>query len=233
MKLDLADLNSIKTFAEEFSKKYDKLDILINNAGLAGSEREETKNGFEKTIGVNYIAHYYLTNLLLPVLQKSGSARVINLSSIFYKYGKINFDDFNYEKKFAPTAYMDSKLAMILFSQELNKRYEEKGVKSVSLHPGVVRTEANKYYLGKSKVAIVLSTILYPIFWYFTKSPIEGAQTTKFCSMEDYDKLVGGGYYADCKVVTPHLNMVQPETSEKLWDFTRHMIEAKGFSMTF
>lgn len=123
IKLDLEDLDSVRTFATEFSKKFSKLDILINNAGIATTKRELTKDRFEKTMGVNYLAHYYLTYLLTPLLVKAEKSRVINLSSMFYTFGRINLNDFNYEKKYTPTGYMDSKLAILLFAQEYNKSH--------------------------------------------------------------------------------------------------------------
>lgn len=100
MKVDVADLDSIESFSEEYKSKYNTLDILINNAGLAAYERELTKDGFEKTFMTNYLGHYYLSNLLLDPLKTAKNSRIISISSMLYKKGTIKWDDINYEKSF-------------------------------------------------------------------------------------------------------------------------------------
>jgi len=107
IEMDLADLKSIKRFADEFKRKYDKLNLLINNAGvMAIPKRQETKDGFEYIFGVNYLGHFFLNNLLLDLLRKTAPSRIINLSSSYSKYGKINWDDLMSEKSYiVPNVY--------------------------------------------------------------------------------------------------------------------------------
>lgn len=118
MEIDLALLDSARKFADEFSAKFDHLDVLINNAAIFSMDRKETAKEFELTMGINYFGFFLLTNLLLPLLKKSKSARIVNLSSNVFMQGKINFDDINIKKKFQGLkAYSASKYAIVLFTR--------------------------------------------------------------------------------------------------------------------
>ena len=121
MQLDLASQTDIRRFAAEFAARYDRLHVLINNAGVFSLKRLETEDGLEKTIGINYFGHYLLTTLLLPVIKRAGNARIINVSSDSYKQATFDPDNLqtrgNY--KTGMEAYSLSKLAIVLFTQEL------------------------------------------------------------------------------------------------------------------
>ena len=147
--LDLNDLNSVKAFADSFEDE--KIDILLNNAGImAVPTKETTEQGYEKQFGVNHLGHFLLTNLLLDKMTSNEEARIVNVSSLAHVGAKINFDDINSDKDYAPwVAYGQSKLANIYFTKELAKRLPS-NVKTVSLHPGVVRTELGRYMLDGS-----------------------------------------------------------------------------------
>ena len=123
MQLDLNDLESVKTFVHNFSQKYDKLDILLNNAGImALPERKTTAQGFEQQIGVNHLGHFFLTTLLMDKLKASPEARVVNLSSMAHTMGtnRLNFDDLMWETKYNDWgAYGASKLANVYFTKKL------------------------------------------------------------------------------------------------------------------
>jgi Dehydrogenases with different specificities (related to short-chain alcohol dehydrogenases) len=231
MKLDLEDLESIRNFAETFKKKFDKIDILINNAGLACSQniRETNKEGFEKTFMTNYLGHFYLTHLLLDCLKAAPNARIISVSSLIYIQGELKWDDLNYEKRFNRIqAYSDAKMAQIMFSKEFDRRFKSTGIKAVSLHPGVVRTEPNHDYLGKSLPGKIIAKLLYPIWWYFTKSPNQGVQTILYCALLDYDQLKAGEYYGDCQVIKVTNRFINPENNKKLWDISVELLKSKG-----
>lgn len=140
-KLDLASLESIKDFAEEFKANNEALDILCNNAGIMAIPREETEDGFEKQFGVNHLGHFALTAHLMPVLENAEEARIINQSSGLHENGDINFDDIMHEESYSPQgAYADSKLANVLFTYELDRRLSDTGIKTLACHPGYAAT---------------------------------------------------------------------------------------------
>lgn len=137
LKLDLASIDSIKNFSEEFLNLETNLHILINNAGVMACPRSFTKDGFEMHFGTNHLGHFLLTNLLLDILKASAPSRVVVVSSLFHIVGKIRKNDLFGEKfYFRWFAYASSKLANILFTRELAKRLAGTGVTANCLHPG-------------------------------------------------------------------------------------------------
>jgi len=143
MELNLADLKSIAAFAESFRANHDRLDILINNAGVMALPARKTVDGFEMQFGTNHLGHFALTGLLLPILKKTPGSRVVTVSSGVHVSGDIHFDDLQWEKKYDQWgAYAQSKLANLLFAYELQRRFAETGIKaiSVSCHPGYAAT---------------------------------------------------------------------------------------------
>lgn len=136
--LDLADLDSIHRFAQQLSKRLSGIDLLINNAGvMAVPKRRTTVQGFELQLGTNHLGHFALTGLLLPWLVARPGARIVTVSSINHKRGKIDFDDLQGERQYSPWgAYNQSKLANLLFAFELDRRLGAKGLKQ--LCPGTV-----------------------------------------------------------------------------------------------
>ena len=145
IQLNLASLKSIHQFADEFKAKYDRLDVQLNNAGIMFlPEKRETEDGFELTFGTNVLGHFALTGLLLDVLKATPKSRVVNVSSFAHRSGQIDFDDLMFENKafHGGEAYAASKLGGILFTNELQRRFESNGFDciSVSVDPGFVRT---------------------------------------------------------------------------------------------
>lgn len=141
MKLDVGNLQSVREFAEAFKAKYDRLDILLNNAGLMAIPRQETVDGFEMQLGVNHLGHFALTGLLLDVITKTPHARIHNVTSSANFMGKINFDDLMLEKDYSRwESYGQSKLANVFFTFELNKRLAAAGYDTQAnvSHPGLV-----------------------------------------------------------------------------------------------
>ncbi len=142
--LDLADLASVAAFADRLLAEGRAIDILVNNAGvMANPRRETTVDGFEKQFGTNYLGHFALTGRLLPLL-KAGRARVVQLASIAHKGGRIAFDDLQYQSGYKPwPVYQQSKLAMLMFALELQRRSDAGGwgLTSVAAHPGYARTD--------------------------------------------------------------------------------------------
>ena len=139
MSLDLADQESVKTFADEFKAKYDRLDILLNNAGLMAPPLSRTKDGFEMQFGTNHLGHFALTALLIDLLEKADAPRIVTVSSVAHNFGSIYFNNLNAEKRyFRWTFYGQSKLANLMFAQELHRRLRRRGskIESIAVHPG-------------------------------------------------------------------------------------------------
>jgi NAD(P)-dependent dehydrogenase (short-subunit alcohol dehydrogenase family) len=146
--LDLADLDQVRTFAAAVHERFDRLDLLINNAGVMVPPTSTTKQGFELQLGVNHLGHFALTGLLLDLLLASAGARVVNVSSMAHRQGKMEFDDLDFEARgYKPwLAYGQSKLANLLFTFELGRKLEAAGAKLTvaAAHPGWTQTNLQK-----------------------------------------------------------------------------------------
>ncbi len=149
MLIDLASLDSVKKFAEVFKKKYERLDILINNAGVMVPPYSKTEEGFELQFGVNHLGHFALTALLFDLIKTTPNSRIVNVSSNAHKMGNINFEDLNWEKRKykASRAYGDSKLANLYFTYELSDRMKKNDlqVKVTAAHPGWTATNLQRH----------------------------------------------------------------------------------------
>ena len=153
MQLDNASLDSVRAFADAFKEKYNRLDILLNNAGVMAIPRTETADGFEMQLGVNHLGHFALTGLLLDVITSTPGARIHNTSSSAAFGGQINFDDLMGEASYSRWgAYGQSKLANAVFATELNRRLQENGYDTIanSSHPGLVMGNLQANSLSQS-----------------------------------------------------------------------------------
>jgi len=149
MELDLADLASVKKFAEMFKSAYAQLDLLINNAGVMIPPYSKTADGFELQFGTNHLGHFALTGQLLELLMDTKNARIVNVASGAHNTGKLDFDDLQWEKRSYSSwrAYGDSKIANLYFTYELNKKLKENGLDTISTaaHPGYTATELQRH----------------------------------------------------------------------------------------
>ncbi|MBC7387867.1 MAG: SDR family NAD(P)-dependent oxidoreductase [Opitutaceae bacterium] len=173
MELDLSSLKSVSLFASQFVSRFQKLDLLVNNAGIMVPPFSKTADGFESQMGVNYLGHFLLTNLLFPLLKNSPSSRVISLSSIAHKQGKIDFKNLNSQHGYNKMkVYSQSKLACLMFAYELQRRIEQNGlnVKSVAAHPGVSPTNLFQF---QSPIVSKILTFLSNSFMHI---PAEAAK---------------------------------------------------------
>lgn len=163
--LDLSSLASIRAFAQTFHAQQRPLDLLINNAGvMALPTRQLTADGFEMQIGTNHLGHFALTGLLLPAVLAAPSARIVTVSSIAHRGGRIRFDDLNWARDYKPwPAYRQSKLANLYFAFELDRRLQatHPTVASIAVHPGVARTNLFAAGPGQKKD---LPGLLAPFF---------------------------------------------------------------------
>jgi NAD(P)-dependent dehydrogenase (short-subunit alcohol dehydrogenase family) len=226
--IDLMDLKSVHSFAENFKINYQRLDLLINNAGIMIPPFQKTKDDFESQMGVNYFAHFLLTGLLIDLLNATEGARIVTLSSKAHERGVIDFDNLHAEKSYSKMkAYGQSKLACLLFTQELNRILQKTGKSTISVaaHPGVSTTELGRHI---SKFAYYT---LMPFFVFFTHKPAKGALPTIMAAL-DAD-VVGGDYFgpigyngmkgAPAKVkAKPRAYDI--EVASKLWDVSEKLV---------
>ena len=216
IKLDLCDFDSIFKFAEQVKKEYNKIDILMNNAGLFPQKYNITKDNMECYLQGNFTGHVLLTFLLFDILDKT-DARIINLSSIAYM-GTDFIDDINIkelydikkseEKYFKQMygkwkLYSNTKILMLYFSKYLAQLCEKKFnyIKSASLHPGAVDTDFLRFLKEDNyKILYFLSKLLNPLIKFVSKNSYDGAQTQLNLCYLPFNEFVSGAYYSDCKV---------------------------------
>ncbi|NP_001186991.1 uncharacterized protein LOC100150965 [Danio rerio] len=215
-KLDLADTKSICEFAELIYNTEKSLHLLINNAGVAICPYSTTVDGFETQFGVNHLGHFFLTFLLIDLLKHSAPSRVINVSSLVHPMGKIHFEDLNSEKNYHPVkAYVQSKLANILFTRELASRVEELGVRVYAVDPGLVNTDITRHLM--KPVQFFVKT-----FGFMIKTPAEGAYTTLYCALTP--DLPTGSYYSNCAVASCSRAAKDDNSASKLWAVSCHLL---------
>jgi retinol dehydrogenase 12 len=217
IKAELSSLGAVRGLAEEVLRKTPKLDVLINNAGAVNAIRTVTADGFETTFGVNHLAPFYLTNLLLDRIKASAPARIVNVASEAHRGNRMHFDDLNLEKRFSlGAAYGQSKLANILFTRALAKRLAGTGVTANSLHPGVVRTGFGHNNKGW---VILLLKVIGPLMI----TPAAGARTSVYLASAPEVESVSGEYFANCKKKKPTPQAQDDAAAEKLWTVSAEM----------
>ncbi len=188
IELDTSRLASVRVFAKAFQDKHQRLDLLINNAGIMATPQEYTEDGFEKQLATNYLGHFLLTSLLMPQLEAAPAARVVTLSSIAHKRARINFDDLQSRQKYDRwEAYGQTKLACLMFAYELDRRLKARGSSVISLasHPGVSNTNLGSglpwYYKP-----------IMPLFSVMGHSPAKAAEPSLMAAL--HPNMRGGEY---------------------------------------
>ncbi|GJQ71276.1 hypothetical protein Trydic_g2961 [Trypoxylus dichotomus] len=226
VELNLCSLKSVKDCVNKLLEKHERIDLLINNAGIMMSPFEKTEDGFEIQFGTNHLAHFYLTLLLLPTIIKSTPARIVNVSSALHQ-GNMEFDDLNLEKRnySSMNAYQQSKQANILFTKELNRQLKEANIEGVTvytLHPGAIATDLQRHVgttYGKA-----VGCMFQGMRKYIFKTPIQGAQTTIYCAIDEKSGQESGLYYADCKPSRPSSKAENMDVAKKLWDVSLQLV---------
>jgi NAD(P)-dependent dehydrogenase (short-subunit alcohol dehydrogenase family) len=209
---DLSSMESVRQLTSEFEKKYSRLHVLINNAGLFNQRRNTTTDGYENTFATNYLAPFLLTNLQLETLKVSAPSRIINVSSVGHYNGHINFDDLNLEKEYGGwKAYGQSKLALVLFTHELAKKLQGTGVTVNAVHPGTVATNIWTRPLGPAGFIMSLPKL-------FMTSPQKGAETIVYLASSDDAKGLNGEYLEKLKVKKSSDESYNEEIAQRLWD---------------
>jgi NAD(P)-dependent dehydrogenase (short-subunit alcohol dehydrogenase family) len=237
MSLDLGSFASIRGFADEYRARHQRLDVLINNAGvIVLGERQLSADGFERMFGVNHLGHFLLTDLLLDVLRASAPSRIVVLSSEGYKMAPdgLNFDDLQSEREYNGFAlYGHSKLANVHFTTELARRLAGTGITVNAVHPGYVETElghtrpedrsAEKKAgsgAGAREGAPDLSHLPPPM------SAADGAATSLFVACDPSLDGVTGEYFSECKSVPLTPMGANVEAAGRLWEVSEKLISA-------
>ena len=216
---DLASQASIRHLAAEFQSRYQHLHILINNAGVTKKERTLTEDGLETTFAVNHLAPFLLTNLLLDVLKTTPQARIINVSSMVHKWGKIDFNNLQGERQYdMDKAYNQSKLANILFTYELARSLENSEVTANSLEPGMVATDFGREYTG-------FKAFMSKLWRIFMKNPEHGAETSIYLASSPKVTGISGKHFVDKKAVRSSTATYDVALAGRLWEVSEALAQ--------
>lgn len=209
--LDLGSLASVQRCSEGLLAKLDRLDVLVNNAGVWPRQRRLTADGREQTMGINHLGHFALTTQVLPLLRKA-RGRVVVLSSGLHARGKMDWDDLMSERGgfSGQRAYAQSKLANILFANELARREAAHGVTANSLHPGVVKTQLAREF----------PEFLRTVAGMVMLTPEKGAQTSIYLASSSDVANVTGKYFDKGKIKMPSKAALQTDDGKRLWDWS-------------
>jgi NAD(P)-dependent dehydrogenase (short-subunit alcohol dehydrogenase family) len=221
---DLADLASVRTGAADLLERCERIDVLLNNAGLILSDRTLSADGYESTFAINHLGPFLLTELLLDRLRASAPSRIVNVASTAHNFARrgMVFDDLMAERSYKPMeVYGRSKLANILFTTELAKRLAGSGVTANSLHPGSVAT-------GYARDGDTTGFMAWGVKVYahlpISLSPEQGARTSVYlCSSPEVEG-VTGKYFAKCKEKTPSANARDEEAASRLWEVSEDLV---------
>jgi NAD(P)-dependent dehydrogenase (short-subunit alcohol dehydrogenase family) len=217
---DLAVQAEVRGLAEGFREQHERLDVLINNAGLIQSKRTETPDGIELTLAVNHLAPFLLTNLLLDLLKASAPSRIITVSSEARRNAKLDFDDLQSRRRYrAFPVYGMTKLANVLFTYELAERLRGTGVVANCVHPGGVNTNFGNYNRS-------LGLLLFRAFKPYMRTPEQGADTIVYLASSPEAGRMSGKYLTDRKEVS--LAQPRDEASQKrLWEVSEELTNLK------
>lgn len=225
--LDLASLVSVRSFASQLLRRYERIDVLINNAGVMYSPLERTVEGFELQFGTNHLGHFLLTNLLVPAILTAAPSRIVNLSSGGHRGSDIVWHDPNYEHrpydKFE--SYGQSKTANILFTVELDRRLAGRGVRSYAVHPGMIVTELGRH-MTRDDMEVLRdraaqgSTGGLPAY----KSIQAGAATSVWAASAAELSDIGGVYLADCQISSAAEWATDRHSASRLWSLSEDLV---------
>jgi NAD(P)-dependent dehydrogenase (short-subunit alcohol dehydrogenase family) len=220
---DLSIMAEVQQVADQFKAKYQKLHVLVNNAGGAFLKRQVTAEGFEKTFALNHLNSFLLTSLLLDTLKASAPARIVNVASDAHKGAHLDFDDLQSEKgRFSLKAYGRSKLATVVFSYELARRLSGTGVTANVLHPGLVRTGF------ASNLGAVPSAVIGFFMRFVGLTPEQGAQTSVYLATSPDVENVTGKYWEKSKVVPSGRAAYDEATWTRLWEVSDTMVAVRA-----
>jgi NAD(P)-dependent dehydrogenase (short-subunit alcohol dehydrogenase family) len=216
---DLSSQRSIRLLAEEFKKKYDHLDVLVNNAGLAFTKFQTSEDNIEMTLAVNHFGYFLLTNLLLDSLKAAPSGRVVNVASSTHKQAKINFDDLQCKNGYSLfKAYNQSKLCNMLFTYELARKLNGTKVTVNCLNPGPVKTG----------LARDMGVVFQWLAKNFFPSAEKASATAIYLASAAKVEGITGKYFEKCKEISSSDLSNDESVAKKLWEVSIRMVESKS-----
>ncbi len=216
---DLSSQTEVRRLAREVLDRYPRLDVLVNNVGGFWTHRHVTADGLERTLALNHLAAFLLTNLLLDRLKSSAPARVVTVASGAHTTGRLDFDDLQGEQKYSgQRAYNASKLANVMFTYELARRLQGSGVTATVLHPGVVSTA-----FGAEDQAAFF-TILSPLIRPFMKTAVKGAATSIYLASSPQVEGVTGVYYSNSKPKKSSKPSYDSGGARRLWQVSVDLV---------
>tara|TARA_B100001113_G_C21054156_1_gene598148 strand:+ start:14 stop:784 length:771 start_codon:yes stop_codon:yes gene_type:complete len=220
MLCDLSDLENIPRLFDEYSAKFDRLDILFNNAGAMWGRRYKTAQGHEMTFGVNHLGYFEMARNFLPLLKATKGSRIINTASVAHRMAHLHLDNLNHENKWYSQwrTYGNSKLCNILFTRELARRLEGTDTITHCFHPGVVRTR-----FGLSGSGLVW--LLWPVFRLFMISAKRGARTGLHLALSEDAGSSTGEYWHTMKRRKGNRNARNDDIATRLWDASEAMLD--------
>jgi retinol dehydrogenase 12 len=214
---DLSSQAEVRRAADEFLRRQERLDVLVNNAGGFFWKRMETVDGLELTFALNHLNYFLLTDLLLERLKASAPARIVCVSSDAHRGARLNFDDLQNTRKYAGfRVYAQSKLMNVLFTYELSRRLEGSGVTANALHPGFVAS-------GFAKNNGLLFRLAMPLAQLGALSPREGARTSIFLASSPEVEGVSGKYFTKEKEVQSDPASYDEQSARRLWEISAEM----------
>ena len=215
---DLSSMEQVRSLAGEIAQRYGGIYCLINNAGLQIFDHQLTVDGYELTFATNHLAPFLLTNLLLEENFVDGPIkRIINVSSLVHKWGHINFDDLMGEKRYSGNqSYFQSKLAIILYTYELDRRIKGGTTTINALTPGMVNSGFGRHYTGSRRPMIVIGKL-------FMKSPQVGARTSIYLASSDEVEGLSGQYFDKCKARKTSPESYNQDVAARLWDVSAEL----------
>jgi NAD(P)-dependent dehydrogenase (short-subunit alcohol dehydrogenase family) len=217
---DLSSMAEVRRLAADMRARYDRLDVLVNNAGAVFSARHTTADGLEMTFALNHIAYFVLASELSPLLRASAPARIVNVASGAHFRGTMHFDDLQLERGWRPfRAYCQSKLANILFTRELARRLQGQSVTANCLHPGFVRSGFGRNDGLWMKAGVMLAQL-------FARTPERGAQTIIHLASSPAVEGVTGRYFFDEREATPSREARDDAVARRLWEETEKIVAA-------
>lgn len=220
--LDLGSLTSVRDATDDVRSRVDRIDVLVNNAGLLLGDRRTTDDGFEATFGINHLGHFLWTHLLLDLVKAGSPSRIVNLASDAHKQSRgLNFDDLMWERRSyrGINVYSDSKLANILFTRRLAKELEGSGVVTHAVHPGVVNTRFAKDGDAGGIVGLAVK-IAAP----FLLTPAKGARTSLHVALSDDAARESGRYWARRRPARPTRFARDAAAADRLWGLSRELV---------